>query len=120
VLLVTHEMDEAEALCDQVVVLRAGRVLDAGAPAELAARHAAAATIRFTLPDPPAGLLDQLRQLDGIQSVSQAGSLVQLRGDRRGVAHTGAALVRWDCVPDDLYVHVPTLEDALLEMLGAM
>ena len=33
VLLVTHEMDEAEALCGQVVVMRAGRVLDAGAPA---------------------------------------------------------------------------------------
>ena len=33
VLLVTHEMDEAEALCGRVVVMRAGRVLDAGAPA---------------------------------------------------------------------------------------
>ena len=32
VLLVTHEMDEAEALCGRVVVMRAGRVLDAGAP----------------------------------------------------------------------------------------
>ncbi|HEX2820971.1 MAG TPA: ATP-binding cassette domain-containing protein [Streptosporangiaceae bacterium] len=32
VLLVTHEMDEAEALCGQVVVMRAGRVIDAGAP----------------------------------------------------------------------------------------
>ena len=29
VLLVTHEMDEAEALCGRVVVMRAGRVLDA-------------------------------------------------------------------------------------------
>ena len=35
VLLVTHEMDEAEALCNQVVVMRAGQVLDAGAPADL-------------------------------------------------------------------------------------
>jgi len=35
VLLVTHEIDEAEALCDQIVVMRAGRVLDAGTPAEL-------------------------------------------------------------------------------------
>jgi ABC-2 type transport system ATP-binding protein len=39
VLLVTHEMDEAEALCGRVVAMRAGRVLDAGAPADLVDRH---------------------------------------------------------------------------------
>ena len=55
VLLVTHEMDEAEALCGRVVVMRAGHVLDRGAPADLVDRHAAVATIRFSLPDPPAG-----------------------------------------------------------------
>src|SRR5262252_4317383 len=48
VLLVTHEMDEAEALCGRVVVMRAGRVLDAGAPADLVDRHAGTATIRFS------------------------------------------------------------------------
>lgn len=31
-LLVTHELAEAEALCDRVVAMRAGRVLDAGTP----------------------------------------------------------------------------------------
>ena len=32
VLLVTHEMDEAESLCNRVLVMRAGRLVDAGAP----------------------------------------------------------------------------------------
>ena len=32
VLLVTHELDEAERLCDRVVAMRAGRVLDSGPP----------------------------------------------------------------------------------------
>src|SRR5918995_4301755 len=50
VLLVTHELDEAEALCDRVVAMRDGRVLDDGTPAELVARHAGHATVRFTLP----------------------------------------------------------------------
>jgi ABC-2 type transport system ATP-binding protein len=40
VLLVTHEMDEAEALCDRIVVMRAGRVLDAGTPTEPGSQHA--------------------------------------------------------------------------------
>lgn len=53
VLLVTHEMDEAEALCGRVVVMREGRVLDAGAPSDLVDRHASTATIRFSLPIRP-------------------------------------------------------------------
>src|SRR6202046_5539649 len=89
VLLVTHEMDEAEALCGRVVVMRAGRVLDAGTPAELVDRYAATATVRFTLPDPPAALLDELRRLDGARQVERAGSLVTVQGDRRIIAHVG-------------------------------
>jgi ABC-2 type transport system ATP-binding protein len=117
VLLVTHEMDEAEALCDRVVVLRAGRVLAAGTPAELVDRYAATATVRFTLPDPPAALLDELRRLDGARQVERAGSLVTVHGDRRIIAHVGASLVRRGTVPGDLAVHVPDLEDALLTLL---
>ncbi|MGH3278257.1 MAG: ABC transporter ATP-binding protein [Trebonia sp.] len=118
VLLVTHEMDEAEALCGRVVVMRAGRVLDAGAPADLVNRHADVATIRFSLPEPPAGMLEQVRQLDGVRSVEALGPRVVVRGSRRVVAHVGAALVHWESVPADLTVHVPTLEDATLELIG--
>jgi ABC-2 type transport system ATP-binding protein len=116
VLLVTHEMDEAEELCSRVIVMRDGRVVDSGAPADLVDRHAALATVRFSLPDPPAGLLDQVRRLDGVLGVDRLGPRVTVRGDRRIIAHVGAALVRWDSVPQDLNVQVPTLEDAMLEI----
>jgi len=119
VLLVTHEMDEAEELCSRVIVMRAGRVVDSGAPADLVDRHAAVATVRFSLPDPPAGLLDQVRRLDGVLGVDRLGPRVTVRGDRRIIAHVGAALVRWDSVPWDLNVQVPTLEDAMLDLLAA-
>src|SRR5215471_13034143 len=117
VLLVTHEMDEAEALCDRVVVMNAGRVLDAGTPAELVDRHARWATVRFSLPDPPAPLLDHLGQLNGVREVERAGERVTVHGDRRIIAHVGATLVRWGPVPADLSVHVPNLDDALLSLL---
>jgi ABC-2 type transport system ATP-binding protein len=118
VLLVTHEVDEAQALCDRVIVMRDGRVLDAGAPADLVRRHAGLAAVRFTLTDPPAGLLDQVRRLDGVQSVDRDGPRVTVHGGRRIVAHVGAALVRWDRVPDDLQTQLPTLEDATISLIG--
>jgi len=120
VLLVTHELDEAEALCSRVVVMRAGRVLDAGPPRELVDRHGQRATVRFGLPEPPvsvAPLLDELRHVDGVRSVEQAGQGVTVHGDRRIIAHVGAILVRRGSVPDDLSVRVPNLEDALLGLL---
>ena len=40
VLLCTHDLDEAEVLCDRVVVIAEGRVLAEGTPAELIRRHA--------------------------------------------------------------------------------
>jgi ABC-2 type transport system ATP-binding protein len=119
VLLVTHEVDEAEALCDQVIVMRAGRVLDAGAPAELVNRHGPATTIRFSMADPPAGLLDQVSQLDGVRSLDRIGPRVVVHGQRQVIAHVCAALVGWESVPDDLSVQVPTLEDATIELIGA-
>ena len=117
VLLVTHEIDEAEVLCGRVVAMREGRVLDAGAPADLVDRHAGTTTIRFSMPDAPALLLDQLRRLDGVHEVERAGARVTVRGARPVIGHVGAVLVGWGPVPADLSVHVPTLEDALLGLL---
>ena len=71
VLLVTHEMDQAEALCDTVIVMRAGAVLDAGAPAALVARHAGGATVRFGWPEAErADLTTDLQSMAGVRDVS--------------------------------------------------
>jgi ABC-2 type transport system ATP-binding protein len=118
VLLVTHEMAEAEALCDRVVVLRAGRVLDTGTPAELVARHANVAMVHFTYPDPPASLLDEMRGLDGVRDVRRSATRITVEGSRATIAHVGAVLVRNGPVPADLDVQVPSLDDAMLSLLG--
>lgn len=39
ILLASHNMPEVERLCTDVIMLRAGRVVDTGAPADLAARY---------------------------------------------------------------------------------
>jgi ABC-2 type transport system ATP-binding protein len=118
VLLVTHEMVEAEALCDRIVVLRAGRVLDAGPPGELVARHANVATVAFSWPDPPASLLEEMTGLEGVRLVKRADARITVEGNRATIAHVGAVLVRYGRVPTDLSVHVPSLDDAMLSLLN--
>lgn len=119
VLLVTHELDEAEALCDRVIAVRAGRVLDSGPPADLVNRHGRRATIRFTLPcdDADQVPLDSFHGLPGVDEITSSAERVTIRGDRAAIAYVGAALVRAGWVPPDLWVHVPSLEDALLGLL---
>jgi len=116
VLLVTHELDEAEALCDRVVAMRDGRVLDAGPPADLVDRHAKWAAVRFSW-SAADSTLDELRSLTGVRSVARVDERIEVRGDRRIIAYVGADLVRRGAVPDDLTVEVPDLEAALLGLL---
>ena len=122
VLLVTHELDEAQALCDRVVAMRDGRVLDHGTPAELVARHAGDATVRFTLPHEgvaaTADSLQQLNRLPGAAHVAHSDDQVAVRGTREVIAHVGAWLVSSQRpIPPDLRVDIPDLEAALLTLL---
>jgi lipooligosaccharide transport system ATP-binding protein len=47
VLITTHYMDEAQRLCDQVAIVSAGKVIAAGAPAELITTRLAPETVEF-------------------------------------------------------------------------
>jgi ABC-2 type transport system ATP-binding protein len=119
VLLVTHELDEAEVLCDRVIAMRGGTVLDQGSPADLMARHAPWAVIRFGWPTRDgADLEEAVRRLPGVRDVHVAEDRVDVHGDRRSIAHVGAELVRRGSVPTDFSVELPDLESALLELLS--
>src|SRR4051812_26983860 len=115
VLLVTHELDEAEALCGRVIAMRNGRILDQGRPADVVARHAGWARISFTGGD--TALLDRLARLPGVQRVELVGDRVLVHGDRPSIARVGAELVHGGEVPPDLDVVLPDLEAALLHLL---
>ncbi|GIG37306.1 ABC transporter ATP-binding protein [Cellulomonas pakistanensis] len=118
IVLVTHFMEEAERLCDRVVLVDAGRVVAEGTPAEVAARVGAEQTLAFhpSAPVDPAAL----RALDGVGSVEVApDGVVTLRGTGNVVQEVMVALAAAGVRPDDLRVHRSTLEDAFVTLTGA-
>ena len=116
ILLVTHFTDEAEALCDRLVVLEAGRVLDSGTPRELVDRHGRWATVSFTS-GAATTLAQELSHTPGVRDSRATDGRVELHGARSMVAYVGAELVRRGAVPADLRVDMPVLEDAVLALL---
>jgi len=96
VLLTTHYLDEAQALCDRVAIVKDGRILADGPPAQLGV----AAHYRLTWRDPATGAM-QARQ-----SEDPTALLHQL---------TSAALARGEPLRD-LSVTRPTLEDVYLDL----
>jgi ABC-2 type transport system ATP-binding protein len=117
VVLVTHFMDEAEVLCDRVAVMRGGRVVDSGTPADLIARHARSTTVTFT---PPASF-DRavLARLPGVDRVERHGERIRVVGTNQLIAPVCASVLGDDQLgPPDLRVHHPDLEDALLALVS--
>ena len=112
VLLVTHELDEAEALCDRVIAMRDGHILDQGTPADLIDRNAGWATTRFSWAGP-----HNFRALPGVRDVVVEPGRLTVHGNRQSIAHVSAELARSGRVPPDLAVEMPNLEAALLHLL---
>jgi lipooligosaccharide transport system ATP-binding protein len=61
-LLTTHYMDEAESLCDRLLIMDHGRILSQGRPRELIEEHAADSVIEIE--GPGADLRDYIRERD--------------------------------------------------------
>jgi ABC-2 type transport system ATP-binding protein len=113
VVLVTHDVEEAERLCDRIVVLDRGRVVAEGTPASIVRDLGGAATVTFTDAE-----LDirTLRRLPGVARVDRRGAVVEVAGTGPVLAHVGAHLVAVDRPPLDLAIHLPSLEDSFVAL----
>ena len=114
VVLVTHDVEEAERLCDRIVVMHQGSVVADGTPSAIVSSLGGAATVSFTDPD------FDLRRLDdvpGLARVSRRGPVVDVIGSGPILAHVGARLVELGRPPLDLRVHQPTLEDRFVDLV---
>jgi ABC-2 type transport system ATP-binding protein len=116
ILLVTHFMDEAERLCDRVMLVDRGRVTALDTPAALAERAGGGTHMSF-LPSVPFAL-DVLGGLPGVSQVTQEGGRVRLTGTGDLVPAVLDALARGGVAARQVQVHSATLEDAFVRLTG--
>jgi ABC-2 type transport system ATP-binding protein len=111
-------MEEAERLCDRVVLVDAGRVVAEGTPAEVAARVGAEQTLSFhpSAPVARAGL-DALASVLAVEQDDHG--TVRVRGTGNVVQDVMVALATAGVRPEDLRVTRSTLEDAFVRLTGA-
>lgn len=115
VLLVTHFMEEAEALCDRVAIIDRGRLVALDTPEALAARHGG--TVRTTFTEDTRSV-DFLREVPGVVSVTVRNARVMVEGVGSIPVTVAAALAAKGILPDDYRTHHPTLEDVFLVLTG--
>src|SRR6266536_3114360 len=66
VLLTTHYMFEADALCDRIAVISQGSIVATGSPAELKRDVAQGSVVEVEVYGVPEGTIERVRRLDGV------------------------------------------------------
>lgn len=115
VVLVTHYMDEAERLCDRLVVVDRGRVVATDTPQGLIARHGGGIRVLFSMAEED---LSWLERVPGVEGISRSGPRVEVTGSGPVLALVATELVSRGIVPEDLRIEQPTLEDVFLAITG--
>lgn len=123
VVLTTHDMDEAQKLCDRVGIVDHGRLLALDTPAELTKTLPGSTTLSVTVTsaDDPGAVTEALAKVDGVQRVEHVQDMFRLYTD---VAPAVAlpdvlrTLERHGAPVADLSIGTPSLEDVFIHLTG--
>lgn len=116
VVLVTHFMDEAQALCDRVAVVDRGRLVALDSPQALIRSLEAESTLSFGVENGFDPAL--LRGLPGVSEAVRDRDRVMVRGGSSLLAPVAAELERRGVQPRELRMEQATLEDVFLALTG--
>ena len=116
VLLTTHQMDEAESLCDRVAIIDSGAIVACDSPANLINTLGMTSTLRVSIDVP----LDDVRALTGVRSAQLSGAHIDI--DSSAPQRTLAALYelaqqRGRSI-NNVALRQPNLEDVYLKLTG--
>jgi ABC-2 type transport system ATP-binding protein len=122
IFLTTHYLDEADALCDRILVIDHGRIVASGTPESLK-QQVSGDAVRLSLADPGQRetVLEVVTEtLPGATESAADGEVVSFRVPRGGAVLPGLlrTLDSQGVDLDGVEVHRPTLDDVFLTMTG--
>jgi ABC-2 type transport system ATP-binding protein len=120
ILLTTHYMEEADALCQRIAIIDHGQVLALGSPAELKAGLGAQSVVMVTFDRDASPIESDLATLDGVARVEVEGPVARVFAqDSSGIVGAVATIgTRYGLGLRDATVTPPTLELVFLTLTG--
>ena len=116
IFLTTHDMDEANQLCDRVAIINKGRIVAIDAPERLRMATSGRRSVEISFSGN--GSLESLRQLAGVNEVQKIGDKYRLFTETPGELVVG--LVNHSCTVGlkivSLNILAPSLEDAFMAL----
>ncbi|MFC4333611.1 ABC transporter ATP-binding protein [Salininema proteolyticum] len=118
ILLTTHYMDEAEQLCDRLVVMDRGRIIAEGSPRSLIETYVTKEVVELRFgAKHTAELVAIARRLEGIgRQIEPLPDRILVYTDDSAATFTG--LAERDAEPTSIYDRRATLEDVFLRLTG--
>lgn len=116
IMLTSHSMEEAQALCDRIAIIDTGRIIALGTPVELIARHGGERLLSLAAdPSPDPGLLEGI---DGVSSVRLAEGHVQIAGSGNFAPAVLSRLANLGTSVTEMTLREPDLEDVFVALTG--
>ena len=117
VVLTTHYMEEAETLCDWLLVMDHGTIIESGTPRDLIQRHAGDSAIEFMSDSAP---VDKIKDLPAVDAVKSAESrhFVFTKDAHQALVALMELAKRDAFKVEQLQVRGGTLEDVFVSLTG--
>ena len=117
VFLTTHLMEEAERLCDRVVIIEHGKVIEMGSPLELVEKHCPQRSV--VLSCDRAGVAEMVERVPSVEAVRRDGPTYSVSGSGPDFVSEMIRFISEESIRvTDFRTVVPTLEDVFLKLTG--
>ncbi len=121
VLITTHNMEEADALCQRLAIVDHGHVIALGTPKELKASIPGGYLLRLRFGNQTADVVERLKTLTGVREVKASDGVgADVYADRGGslIPQIAALAVSSGAELSDVHISEPSLENLFLHHTG--